>query len=182
MAVQGVVRAPSFSLLWPPPLPNPAVRPVPKHPRTRKADGTGGSTESPVHAGDRVPHQGAQHSVLQRQAAAGVVRHHFAEQVPAAGEREVSPGAGPRGPGKGLLARNCLPVLEAHHGCLHLRRPDAQTGCLLSSAANRKLAGQPLREAELECRRSPVSVSPELRLFSAVRRRLAQYRADAVGS
>lgn len=49
-----------------------------------------------------------------------------------AGGREVSMGPGPRGPGKGLLARDCLPMLKPHHGCLHLRRPDAQTGSLLS--------------------------------------------------
>ena len=98
------------------------------------------------------------------------------------GREGGEPGAGPRGPGEGPLARDCSPVLEPHHGCLHLRRPDAQTGCLLSSAANRKLSGQPLREAARGCGRSPVSVSPELRLFSAVRGRPAQYRADAAGS
>lgn len=94
-----VTRALSFFLLRPLFPPNPAVRLAPQHPRTREADGAGGCAESPVHAGDRVPYEASQHSVLKTQAAAGVIRHHFAEQVPEAGSREVSAGPRPRGPG-----------------------------------------------------------------------------------
>lgn len=100
MEAPAVARTLSFSLFRPPFPPNPAVRLALPDPRTREADGAGGRAESPVHAGDRVPYQAAQHSVLQTQAAAGVIRHHFAEQVPAAGSRKVSAGPRPRGPGR----------------------------------------------------------------------------------
>lgn len=86
----------------PPPAPNPSrfrCRPVPQHLHTREADGAGGPAKGPVQAGNRVPYEAAQHSVIQTQAAAGVVRHHFAEQVPGADKREVS-----RGQGCGLRA------------------------------------------------------------------------------
>ena len=62
--------------------------------------------------------------------------------------------------------KGCLPVLEAHHVRIRLGRPDTQTGCLPSR--RRPMGSWPgshsEREAELECRRSPVSVSFELRL------------------
>lgn len=59
-----------------------------------------------MHTNDCVSDEVAQHSILQTQAAARVVRHHFAEQVPVVGERVVSAGrgsAGREGAGKGKL-------------------------------------------------------------------------------
>lgn len=108
---------------------------VPRHPCTCEADGGGGRAESSVYAGDRVPYEATQYSVIQTQAAAGVVRHHFAEQVPAAGERELSARPEPWAPGRDCIERpdrRCLPVLEPHHGDLRARLPVAQTGCRCS--------------------------------------------------
>lgn len=120
-----------FSLPRPPIPPSLAEGPVPQHLRTREADGTGGRAESPVHAGNCVPYKAAQHSVIQTQAAAGVVRHHFAEQVPGTGERDLSTGPGLQTPGREGnegQAIGCLPVLEPHHGDLRSWLPDVQTG------------------------------------------------------
>lgn len=124
-------RTLSFSLFRPPFPPNPAVRLVPQHSRTCEADGAGGCAESPVHAGDRVPYEAAQHSVLQTQAATGVIRNHLAQQVPAAGSRKVSAQPRLRGTRYGSrcwAGRGPLPVLKPHHGCLRAPRPTSQTG------------------------------------------------------
>lgn len=61
------------------------ARPAPhlRRPRTCKAHGAGGGAEGPVHSGDRVADEPAQHAVVQAQAAARILRHQLAQKVPA---------------------------------------------------------------------------------------------------
>ena len=81
------------------------------------------------------------------------------------GQEGSEHGARPTGTGQGAVGKRLLtyawtaPWLPPPPAARRANRMSA-----FSSPANRRLAWQPLREAELECRRGPVSASPELRL------------------
>lgn len=105
------------------------ARPAPhlRRPLTCKAHGTGGGAEGPVHPGDRVADEPAQHAVVQAQAAACVLGHQLAQKVPAA-DSGVS-AARRRGDGAGTArGPDLLPVLEPHHGVRTERRKKAGVG------------------------------------------------------
>lgn len=107
------------------------ARPAPhlRCPRTCKAHGAGGGAEGPVHPGDRVADEPAQHAVVQAQAAARVLGHQLTQKVPAA-DSGVST-ARHAGTARG---RGCLPVLEPHHGLRAGCRREAGLGSGRQSA------------------------------------------------